>query len=80
MRPKVIRRFDEGPIRRTKVLIFGADCGCGKVAYTSWKVAAEHAARLRRQTGETIEPYHCKPGHCWHVGHPIGLHSRRRAS
>lgn len=46
---------------------------CGKLAYSSKKVALATAAHARRETGENIRAYKCGPCHCWHIGHPPGL-------
>lgn len=47
--------------------------GCGKAGYTSRKIAAAQAAKVRRETGEPVEVYHCGEGcHCFHLGHPSG--------
>lgn len=46
---------------------------CGKLAYSSKKVALANAAHARRETGENIRAYKCGPCHCWHIGHPPGL-------
>ncbi len=45
---------------------------CGKAGYTSRKIAASAAARVRRETGEPVEHYHCGACHLAHVGHPPG--------
>jgi hypothetical protein len=46
---------------------------CGKAGYTNRKIAAQAAAKVRRETGEPVEPYHCDEGcHCLHIGHPPG--------
>lgn len=44
---------------------------CGKLAYATMKRAKNAAAIARRDTGETIEAYHCwSPCHAFHIGHP----------
>ena len=46
---------------------------CGKLAYSSRKVAKMYARFQSRETGEMIEAYRCVRGcHCWHIGHPPG--------
>lgn len=46
---------------------------CGKVSYSSRKIAISVAKRTSREKGELIEAYKCKRGcHAWHLGHPIG--------
>lgn len=48
---------------------------CGKAGYTTRKIAAAAAARVRRETGEPVEVYHCDEGcHAFHIGHPPGWH------
>ena len=52
---------------------------CGKLAYSSKKVAKMYAAAQTRSSGEHIEAYRCIRGcHCWHIGHPPG--SREQAA
>lgn len=60
---------EEGRISRSKTV---ANTGCGKRGYTSRKVAAQVAARQRKQSGELIEYYRCKRCHVFHIGHPRG--------
>ena len=66
MRPQV--HYDaNGRAHRHKVV---AGTGCGKLGYSSRKIAASAAANSRRTTGEDIRPYKCPHGcHCWHIGH-----------
>lgn len=68
-RPKVVDRA------KPKVVDRGA-CGCPKKAYSNQKEARAQAKIATKKTGETIEAYHCRRGHCWHIGHPIGSRPR----
>ena len=36
----------------------------------------ENGVIFRRKVDHTGD--RCEPGHCWHIGHPIGLHRRMR--
>lgn len=65
---------DAGGLRRVQAV---RSTRCGKLAYPSRKFAKQTAAVRSRETGEVLEAYKCPHGcHAWHVGHPIGLHSR----
>lgn len=65
MRPRI--RLTEGKVVRRKA---GRWCPCGKVAYSSRKLATTTAKRQTRQAGEDVEAYHDFRCHAWHVGHP----------
>lgn len=70
--------LDGGKVLRTKVVRVGR-CGCGKLAYSSRKLAKATAAVEARSTGEPIYAYKCvRGGHCWHLGHPIGWRRQQR--
>lgn len=52
-----------GPIKRTP------ERSCeGKVQHET-REAADQAARVLRQRGDVVRPYHCWYCGCWHVGH-----------
>lgn len=48
---------------------------CGKLTYSTKKVAKAKARISARESGEDIEAYHCYPCHGYHIGHAPG--SRR---
>lgn len=85
MRPVTSIRADTGEVTRSKVRR-ETRCACGQVkqAYSSRKVAKQHARIQSKATGEQIEAYHCFPGHTYHLGHVPGTEraprQRRRAS
>lgn len=56
----------------TLVRVHAVRRGCGKLAYSSKKVAKAKAAEQARETCEVIRAYHCDDCHCWHMGHPWG--------
>lgn len=58
-----------GRVTRSSVISRSA---CGKVAFTKRKIAAEVAAKHRREAGENVHVYHCKRCHCYHLGHVPG--------
>lgn len=68
MRPRTNQHPDTGYVTRSKVT---RNCrGCGKVAYSSRKLAAAAVARIRRQTGDqALEVYHDYGCHALHIGH-----------
>lgn len=68
MRPRTVTSGD-GQVRRVKI----TPSPCGKLAYSSRKLALSTAAIQARATGEQIEAYKCTRGcHAWHIGHPAG--------
>lgn len=77
MRPRTKLNGETGKIERTPAT--RGHCPCGKIAYSSRKVAAQQAAIARARTGhaEVIRPYHSEVCHAWHIGHPPGEGMRR---
>lgn len=75
MRPRAVINENDGRVRREQVVRWS---GCGKVAYSSRKLAKDRAKRSSHVTGELIHAYHCHPCHAWHIGHPIGSRSPQR--
>jgi len=77
VRPRAVV-LEGGKVRRTKVTRMGR-CRCGKLAYSSRKLAKARAVHESKATGEPIYAYHCvRGGHCWHIGHPIGWRAAQR--
>lgn len=71
MKARRLVSAETGKVRAVKVV---PSRRCGKLAYSSKKLALSQAAIARRETGERIEAYKCRNGcHCWHLGHPPGL-------
>ena len=78
MKPRRVMSSLEGKVVR-KTRTESAGCPCGKVAYSSRKLAAAAAVAASKDSGEPIEAYHCtRGGHCFHIGHPIGWHAAQR--
>lgn len=76
MRARVVV-LEGGKVRRAKVT--RCRCTCGKLAYSSRKIAKARAIHEAKASGEPIHAYHCvRGGHCWHLGHPIGWHREQR--
>jgi hypothetical protein len=67
---------ETGEVTRTKK----GPCPCGKILYTSRKLALEAMHRQRREWGDTtIRPYHSYPCHGYHLGHPTPRQDREVA-
>lgn len=72
-RPRTRVDRETGLVTRTK----RGSCECGKVLYTSRKMALEAAAIQRRDYGDPdIRPYHSYPCHGYHLGHPTPRRDR----
>lgn len=69
MRPVTHVHPETGLVQRSHVR---RDTPCGKNGYSGRKLAVTRAKAASKATGETIEAYHCKGCHAWHIGHPPG--------
>lgn len=70
MRTRRFHDADGSIITKSKIV---TETACGKRGYTSRKIAAAMAARVRRETGEPMQVYHCTDVcHAFHIGHPPG--------
>lgn len=60
---------DDGTAYRPKV---ERSARCGKLTYSTKKIAKNKAREASRISGDRIEAYHCYPCHGYHIGHVPG--------